>query len=91
MGVQSTKTIASVGAYGAGKLFGGEELAKKWFEKVSGIGPGGGKEVNVTVGIDPQNGNIQAYVGKQIGQSNTEMINGAGGGAMVPSFGWRGG
>jgi hypothetical protein len=78
------------GAGMLGNLFGGQETGAKWAKGIAGIPTAAERQATkVTVGIDPQNGNVQAYVDKQIGQANTEMINGAGGGAMVPSFGWR--
>jgi len=90
-GVQSTQTWASVGAYGLGKLLGGEELGNKWFSGVSGVQPGQKQEVEVHVTVDDE-GALRAYTQDEIGRNNSDIVSGwAGGGPSSASFAaWSG-
>jgi len=90
-GVQSTRNIASVAAFGAGKLFGGEELGQEWFSKVAGVQPK--QEVEVRVTVDDE-GALRAYTQNEIGRNNDDIMSGwSGGGAQrSPAFAaWSGG
>jgi len=90
-GVQPTRNVASVAAFGAGKLFGGEELGQKWFSKVAGIQPS--QEVEVHVTVDDE-GALRAYTQNEIGRNNDDIMSGwSGGGAQrSPAFAaWSGG
>jgi len=90
-GVQSTRNVLSVGAYGLGSLLGGEELGNKWFSGVSGIQPGQKQEVEVHVTVDDE-GALRAYTQDEIGRNNSDIVSGwAGGGPSSASFAaWSG-
>lgn len=86
----SAQQIVAVAAHGLGKLFGGQELGQKWFSSVSGIQPGGGgQQVQVVVGIDPENGNVTAYTDQRIEQSNYQVAEELSGGNYRQEYGNR--
>jgi len=92
-GIQPSRNVLSVGAYGLGSLLGGEELGNKWFSGVSGIQPGQGtpQQVEVHVTVDDE-GALRAYTEDTIGRNNSDIISGwAGGGPSSVSFAaWSG-
>lgn len=90
-GVQPTRNIAAVAAYGAGRLFGGEERGQEWFSRVAGIQRP--QEVEVRVTVDDE-GALRAYTQNAIGSNNADIMSGwSGGGAQrSPAFAaWSGG
>jgi len=90
-GIQPSRNVLSVGAYGLGSLLGGEELGNKWFSGVSGVQPGQKQQVEVHVTVDDE-GALRAYTQDEIGRNNSDIVSGwAGGGPSSASFAaWSG-